>query len=29
MKTTKKNIFIHKTISYFEAIVKANRPYQS
>ena len=29
MKTTKKNIFTHKTISYFEAIVKANRPYQS
>ena len=29
MKTTKKNIFNNKTISYFEAIVKANRPYQS
>ena len=27
MKTTKKyNIFTHKTISYFKAIVKANRP---
>ena len=29
MKTMKKNIFAHKTISYFEAIVKANRLYQS
>ena len=25
----KKNIFTHTTISYFEAIFKANRPYQS
>ena len=30
MKTTKKkNIFTHTTISYFEAIFKANRLYQS